>query len=104
MACTRIGVNSPQPGRFGETVELVVKRVVVSLFSVLGESSLSPPGQPHAQLASLFKIKRWSGRALAGAAVAAMLYCATDMVEFNARRRLSPPLSRSVNHQVACNE
>jgi hypothetical protein len=34
---------------------------------------------PHAQLASLFKIKRWSGRALAGVVVAAMLYSAVNV-------------------------
>lgn len=36
-------------------------------------------GSPHAQLASLFKIKRWSGRALAGVVVAAMLYSAVNV-------------------------
>jgi hypothetical protein len=34
---------------------------------------------PHAQLASLFKIKRWSGRALAGVVVTAMLYSAVNV-------------------------
>ena len=34
---------------------------------------------PHAQLASLFKIKRWSGWALAGVVVAAMLYSAINV-------------------------
>jgi hypothetical protein len=34
---------------------------------------------PHASLASLFKIKRWSGRALAGVVVAAMLYSAINV-------------------------
>jgi hypothetical protein len=34
---------------------------------------------PHAQLASLFKIKRWSGRALAGVVIAAMLYSAVNV-------------------------
>lgn len=34
---------------------------------------------PHAQLAHLFKVKKWSGRALAGVVVVAMLYSAVNV-------------------------
>jgi hypothetical protein len=85
MACTRIGVNSPQLVRLGGECQVGGETCCVSFFSALFESSLSPPGQParSADLTSLFKVKRWSGRVLAGVAVAVMLYSAADMVEFD---------------------
>ncbi|MGX1762539.1 hypothetical protein ACWIGW_45495 [Nocardia brasiliensis] len=36
-------------------------------------------GSPHAQLAQLYRVKKWSGRALAGVVLGAMLYSATNV-------------------------
>jgi hypothetical protein len=47
---------------------------------------------PHAQLAGLFKIKSWSGRALAGVVVAAMLYSAVNVQHNLAPGGASDPL------------